>query len=94
MPQHKSAAKALRQSEKRRLRNRAIKTRVKTLTKRFLKSLEEGDLSKAEAYFKEAQSYIQKAASKGTLHWRTAARKISRLAQKLNAHKQTLSAQA
>ena len=94
MPQHRSAAKALRQSEKRRLRNKAIKTRVKTITKKFLKSLEEGDLAKAEATFREAQSLIQRAASKGTLHWRTAARKISRLAQKLNAKKVGLSGQA
>jgi len=94
LPQHRSAAKALRQSEKRRLRNKAIKTRVKTLTKKFLKALEEGDLSKAEASFRETQSFLQRAVSKGTLHWRTASRKVSRLAQKLNAKKATLSAEA
>ncbi|MBX6423744.1 30S ribosomal protein S20 [Thermosulfurimonas sp. F29] len=94
MPLHKSAAKALRQSEKRRLRNKAIKTRVKTATKKFLKTLEEGDLARAEEAFREAQSIIQRAVSKGTLHWRTAARKISRLAAKLNAKKAALSGQA
>jgi len=94
LPLHRSAAKAWRQSEKRRLRNKALKTRIKTATKKFLKVLEEGDLAKAEEAFREAQSLIQRAASKGTLHWRTAARKISRLAAKLNARKATLSAQA
>ncbi len=94
MPQHRSAAKALRQSEKRRLRNKAIKTRVKTATKKFLKTLEEGDLQKAELAFREAQSVIQRAVTKGTLHWRTAARKISRLAAKLNAKKKELAGQA
>ena len=87
MPQHRSAAKALRQSLKRRLRNKAIKTRVKTEIKKFLATLQSGTVEEAEAAFRRAQSMIQRAVSKGTLHHRTAARKISRLAAKLNAKK-------
>ncbi len=87
MPHHKSAAKALRQSLKRRMRNKAIKTRIKTTVKKFLTTLETGTIEEAEAAFREAQSVIQRAVTKGTLHWRTAARKISRLSAKLNAKK-------
>ncbi len=87
MPQHRSAAKALRQSLKRRMRNKSIKTRVKTEVKKFLAALETGTLEEAEKAFIRAQSMIQRAVTKGTFHHRTAARKISRLAAKLNAKK-------
>ena len=87
MPQHRSAAKALRQSLKRRLRNKSIKTRVKTEIKKFLATLEHGSIEEAEEAFRRAQSILQRAVSKGTLHHRTVARKISRLAEKLNAKK-------
>ncbi len=87
MPQHRSAAKAWRQSLKRRMRNKAMKTRIKNTVKKFLAALEQGSIEEAEATFREAQSIIQRAVTKGTLHWRTAARKISRLSAKLNAKK-------
>jgi len=95
LPQHRSAAKALRQSLKRRMRNKAIKTRVKTEIKKFLATLEKGTIEEAEAAFRRAQSMLFRAVSKGTLHHRTAARKVSRLATKLNAKKaQASSAEA
>ncbi len=84
MPNIKSAAKRVRQSEKRRLRNKAIKTRTKTEIKKFLKALEEKDIQKAEELLRNAIKYIYKAKSKGVLHWRNAARKVSRLSLKLN----------
>jgi len=87
LPQHRSAAKAWRQSLKRRMRNKAMKTRIKNTVKKFLAALEQGSIEEAEATFREAQSIIQRAVTKGTLHWRTAARKISRLSAKLNAKK-------
>jgi small subunit ribosomal protein S20 len=87
LPQHKSAAKALRQSLKRRMRNKAMKTRIKNTVKKFLMTLENGTIEEAEVAFRQAQSIIQRAVTKGTLHWRTAARKISRLSSKLNAKK-------
>ncbi len=87
MPQHRSAAKALRQSLKRRMRNKAMKTRIKNTVKKFLVAVESGTVEEAEAAFRQAQSIIQRAVTKGTLHWRTAARKISRLSAKLNAKK-------
>jgi len=84
VPNIKSAAKRVRQSEKRRLRNKAIKTRTKTEIKKFLKALEEKDIQKAEELLRNAIKYIYKAKSKGVLHWRNAARKVSRLSLKLN----------
>ncbi len=93
MPYHKSAAKALHQSLKRRMRNKALKTQIKTRVKKFLVTLESGSIEEAETAFREAQSIIQRAVSKGTLHWRTAARKISRLSTKLNAKKASLDKQ-
>lgn len=87
MPHHKSAEKALRQSEKRRLRNKAFKSRVKTEIKKFLNYLQAGDLEKAEAQLRVAQSLLHKGVSKGIFHWKKASNKISKLFQKLNQAK-------
>uniref|UniRef100_A0A7C4JRP7 Small ribosomal subunit protein bS20 n=1 Tax=Thermodesulfobacterium geofontis TaxID=1295609 RepID=A0A7C4JRP7_9BACT len=84
MPHHKSAKKALRQSEKRRLRNRAFKSRVKTEIKKFLNYLQAGDLERAEAQLRLAQSLLHKGVSKGIFHWKKASNKISKLFQKFN----------
>ena len=69
------------------MRNKAMKTRIKNTVKKFLMTLENGTIEEAEVAFRQAQSIIQRAVTKGTLHWRTAARKISRLSSKLNAKK-------
>ena len=90
MPHHKSAKKALRQSEKRRLRNRMFKSRVKTEIKKFLAYLEQGDLEKAETQLRAAQSLLHKGVNKGIFHWRTAGNKISKLFIKLNKAKEKL----
>lgn len=87
MPQHKSAKKALIQSEKRRMRNKAFKTRVKTEIKKFLAYLENGELEKAEAQLRVAQSLLHKGVSKGIFHWKKAANKISKLFNKYNKAK-------
>lgn len=84
MPHHKSAKKALKQSEKRRLRNRAFKSRVKTEIKKFLNYLQAGDLEKAEVQLRLTQSLLHKGVSKGIFHRKKAANKISKLFQKLN----------
>jgi len=84
VPQHKSAEKALRQSEKRRLRNKAFKTRVKTEIKKFLSYLEAGDLEKAELQLRVAQSLLHRGVSKGIFHRNKAANKISKLFKKFN----------
>uniref|UniRef100_A0A832GPA3 Small ribosomal subunit protein bS20 n=1 Tax=Caldimicrobium thiodismutans TaxID=1653476 RepID=A0A832GPA3_9BACT len=87
MPQHKSAEKAWRQSEKRRLRNRMFKTRLKTEIKKFLSLLEKGDLESAEKQLRVTQGLLHKGVSKGILHKNKAANKISKLFSKLNQMK-------
>ncbi|WP_022855814.1 MULTISPECIES: 30S ribosomal protein S20 [Thermodesulfobacterium] len=87
MPHHKSAKKELRQSEKRRLRNRAFKSRVKTEIKKFLNYLNAHDLEKAEAQLRIVQSLLHKGVSKGIFHWKKAANKISKLFKKFESAK-------
>ncbi len=93
MPHHKSAEKALRQSEKRRLRNRAFKSRVKTEIKRFLQFLQAKDLEKAEKQFKICESLLHRGVSKGIFHRNKAANKISKLFVKFNQVKAQLTNQ-
>lgn len=84
MANHKSAIKRARQSEDRRLRNRMTKTQVKNVVKNVRLAADEKSPETA-ATLKHAQSIIDKAAKKGTLHKRTAARKISRLSKLVKA---------
>jgi small subunit ribosomal protein S20 len=82
---HKSAIKRIRQNEKRRERNASRKTRVKTMVKGLMANIEAKDPVKALEQFRATQKLIDQTAAKGTFHWRTAARKISRLHKRLKA---------
>ncbi|WP_419655585.1 RpsT: 30S ribosomal protein S20 [Desulfosarcina variabilis str. Montpellier] len=84
MANHKSALKRAIQSEQRRQRNKAVQTRVKNVVKDVNLSVAE-NADDAGQRFNVAKSVIDKASKKGVLHKRTAARKISRLAKKVNA---------
>jgi small subunit ribosomal protein S20 len=81
---HKSAIKRNAQSQKRRLRNRTVKTRVKTAVKKIYLAEASGAASDITSDMNSAQSIIDKASKKGVLHPRTAARKISRLTKQAN----------
>jgi len=81
---HKSAIKRNAQSQKRRLRNRTVKTRVRTAVKKIYLTEASGTASTIKVDMNSAQSLIDKASKKGVLHPRTAARKISRLAKRAN----------
>ena len=85
MANHKSALKRARQNEISRLRNKATKTRVKSITKEVHASLKEASGGDAKTKLITAQSLIDKASKKGVIHKRTAARKISRLSKLVNA---------
>jgi small subunit ribosomal protein S20 len=76
---HKSAIKRARQNEIRRIRNRSVKTRVKSVVKNVRQAVAEGSSEALDAKLIQAQSAIDKAAKKGVMHKRTAARKIARL---------------
>lgn len=82
-----SAKKRLRQSAKRRARNRARKDLVKQNVKAFNVALGGGDLDKAGQALNAAVQRIDRTAAKGTIHKNAAARKRSRLTKKLNAAK-------
>jgi len=75
---HKSALKRAGQNEIRRMRNRAVKTRVKTVVKEVRQAVADNS-DGIEAQLKDAQATIDKAAKKGVLHKRTASRKVARL---------------
>lgn len=81
MPRHKSAIKRVRQNEKRRQRNQAQRSKMKTLIK---KTLETTDKKEAEEIFKETSSYLDKLAAKDLIHKNYAARKKSKLASHVN----------
>jgi small subunit ribosomal protein S20 len=76
-----SALKRVRQAEKRRMRNRAMKTAIKTIAKKVEAAVANKDREGAQRTLREAMKLISKAASKGILHRNTASRKISRLSK-------------
>ena len=83
MANHKSAKKRAKQSQVRRMRNRAVKTSLKTLEKKLRDAKAAGE--NAEELMRHTQSAIHKAAKKGVIHKKTASRKISRLSKLVNA---------
>jgi small subunit ribosomal protein S20 len=84
MAQHRSAEKRARQAEKRRLRNRAVRTRVRGSTRAVRAALESGDLSAAREQLGAAEKLLRRAASKGVMKKTTASRTVSRLAKALH----------
>lgn len=85
MPITKSAQKHMRQSLKRRLRNRAAKSSLKTVIKKVRAGIEGHDRSAAEKAFVHAVPFIDRAAAKGFIHKNAAARYKSRLSRQLQA---------
>ncbi|MGI6036280.1 MAG: 30S ribosomal protein S20 [Limnochordia bacterium] len=83
MPNIKSAAKRVRVTEKRTLRNRQVKATMRTAIRQYLQTLESGSREVAEASLRNAISQIDRAASKGVIHKNQAARKKSRLSKRL-----------
>jgi small subunit ribosomal protein S20 len=90
MAHTKSALKRVRQDKKRQLRNQAVKSTVRTSTRAFRATLEEGDAAKTTPALRAATKTLNKAASKGVVRKQTASRRISRLAKA--AHKQLAAA--
>ncbi|MBN2582099.1 MAG: 30S ribosomal protein S20 [Planctomycetes bacterium] len=87
MPHTRSAKKRVRQNAKRQMRNRAVKSALSTRRRHFSEALTAGDAEKAEQTLRTAQKAFAQAGAKGTIHKNTAARKISRMAKKLQALK-------
>lgn len=79
MPNNRNAAKAARQSEKRRLRNRIAKTSLRNVVRKAREALASGDATAAETAIKTAAKKLDRAASKKFIHRNKAARIKSRL---------------
>ena len=82
MPNIKSALKRVKVSEKKNLRNRIVKSKVKTAIKKFETEVAV-NAANAGAQYSVTTSAIDKAAAKGILHRNTANRKKARLAKQL-----------
>ncbi|MFI5399951.1 MAG: 30S ribosomal protein S20 [SAR324 cluster bacterium] len=76
---HKSALKRARQSLKRRDRNRALRTALRTALKKYRELLATRDAKAAEEAYVEVQRRIDKARTQGVIHANAAARYKSRL---------------
>jgi small subunit ribosomal protein S20 len=81
----KSQIKRNKQNETRRERNKAVRTSLKTSTKKARVAATEGDADAALERAREAARALDKAAAKGIVHKRTAARQKSRLTRAANA---------
>lgn len=82
MPQHKSSIKRVRQDKKRRIHNRALRSKMRTLYKKVMTSETKAD---AEAALNQAVSYIDRMAVKGIVHKNNAANKKSNLVKHVNS---------
>lgn len=81
----KSAQKRIRVTETKTLRNRMIKSALKTTLKKFEAAVVASNPSEAKVAFDSAVKSLDMAASKGVIHKNNASRKKSKLALKLNA---------
>jgi len=79
-----SAKKRVRQNAKRRLINRARKSQIKTQIKHFEEALSSGNVEAAAEQYQLVVKNLDKTAATSTMHKKTAARKKSRLAKRLN----------
>lgn len=84
MAHTKSAIKRLKQSRKRRLRNKSTRSLLHTLKKKFLAAVEAKNVESAEKLFRNLAAGFQKAAKRGILHQNNARRNISRLGIRLS----------
>ena len=80
----KSAIKRVRQSARRRVRNRIVRSSMRTFVKKARTILEEGDQAQAAGAVREAVSALDKAAQKGIIHRNSADRRKSRLMKRLS----------
>ncbi len=85
MANHKSAIKRIRSSERKRVRNSALRSRVRSTIKKARTLIAEGNVDDARLQTAAAISILDRAAGKGILHPNNAARRKGRLMKHLNA---------
>ena len=81
----KSQMKRIRTNEKARLRNKSVKSALKTAVRKFHEAAESGDTAQATAMAREANRALDKAVSKGVIHANQAANRKSSIARKAAA---------
>ena len=79
-----STLKRARQAEKQNIRNKAVRSSIKTIVKKVESAIASGNKEDAGKSLIDAIKTITKAVSKGVIHKNTASRKISRLTRKVN----------
>jgi small subunit ribosomal protein S20 len=79
----KSQIKRIRTNEEARLRNKAVKSSLKTSIRRFRQAAESGNTDEAGALMRSASRALDKAASRGVIHPNQAANKKSAMAKRL-----------
>jgi len=79
-----STLKRARQAEKQNIRNKAVRSSIKTIVKKVESAIASGNKEDAGKSLIDAVKTITKAVSKGVIHKNTASRKISRLTKKVN----------
>ena len=87
MPAKASASKRHRQSLNRRMRNKMVRTRVRTSTRKLAELLEAKSTEEAAKQYNTVASLLDRAVSKGIIHRNTAARKKHRLHKMLSGAK-------
>ena len=80
----KSAKKRIKVIETKTLRNKMIKSKVKTIIKKLEAAIAAGDKALAQSLLVSATSELSKACSKGVYHKNTVSRKVSRMAAAVN----------
>ena len=78
----KSQIKRIKTNEKARLRNKAVKSSLKTFVRRFREAVAAGDRDTALSAMKDASRALDKAASKGVIHTNQAANRKSAMAKR------------
>ncbi|QYC39739.1 30S ribosomal protein S20 [Nonomuraea coxensis DSM 45129] len=81
----KSQIKRNKQNEKARLRNKAVKSSLKTAVRKFREAAEQGDVEQAAALQRVAARQLDKAVSKGVIHKNQAANRKSAIARQAAA---------
>jgi small subunit ribosomal protein S20 len=87
MPILHASYKDIKKTAKRTLRNKTLKSELKTETKKFIELLSSKKMDEAKKAINDLLSKIDKAKSKGILHKKTASRKIARLMKRLHSTK-------
>lgn len=87
MANHKATKKSIVQTQIKTLRNRSIKSKIRTFMRRLEEALAKKEFEASKSEFQNVQKHLMKAVSKGVFKLTTASRKLSRLNSKVKSLK-------